>query len=563
MRNIFAIFLFALLCVSAEQSKAGISEYHDAVDVVNGHLANIDQMRDSLLCDGADLVLSCGDGICQPEQGETALNCPADCVDSPVKSYDNAMVCSAVRALYEPDSIAQVQELVKYALNSSAGIRVVGSRHTVNDQYCTDGIVISTAKLNRVIGIVKERDGTESVVVEPGVTMGDLAKWLHTKKRSLGYAQLGFRNATVGGATGTGAHGASAIHTDVISNIVRAVTIVDGLGNIREVNENFGPNDAMRAARTHLGLLGAVVRIKLKIVPQFRLHVTFTDDDDQSLVNGAGVFDQIAGCDYALINWFPISGRMLKTCGVQTTQNAEAGAENTLLTPPIPSILTQPFKVVLHYGMCYEPLNEALENLRYLQLKWIPPFRKAGIFGDLSSTSEAVGYSHLMMTSALITPQNKFFTDDWELAVPFSRAQEAIRAVSNYVQSTGLRLPLIGLLLRFARSEDLTLLAHTTSIGAFKKGEPVLFIEIATPAPVGLSDQVAGRINAVYENLARMLIADFEARPHWGKNKDFVFAMQNDLKVYGNNFARFEKVKNEFDPFGLFMTPFAVNAGFR
>lgn len=562
MRCFLKVALFSTLS-PALTGIADIGDYYDAVDQVNKHLAYAGNPHHSLACEGTKLALSCGDGVCRPEEGENAINCPADCLDSPVKSYDDSIVCSAVQEYYEPNSISQVQQIIRHAAYAGLSVRVVGSRHSTNDHYCNDGIAISTKNLNRIVGILRETDGSESVVVEPGVKMGELASWLHLKKRSLGYAQLGFRLATVGGAVANAAHGSSPKHTAIISNIVRAITLIDDRGNIREVNENRGPNDDLRSARAHLGLLGPVVRIKLKIVPQFRLRVQVTEDDDNTLLGPTGVFGLVKGCDFALINWFPNTNRFIKTCGMQTTLLPDAQAEQTLLTPPIPPSLSQPFKVALHYGMCYEPLNEALEELRYLQLLWIPPFQKANELGELTSTTNAVGYSHMMMSSSLIQTDNKFFTDDWELAVPFSKAQNALRAVSEYAAHSGMRLPLIGLFLRFAPSDDLALLAHTTSLGAFKKGEPVLFIEFPTPSPVGFSTRMTNAINAIYENLATMLMLDFDARPHWGKNKNFVYDLQNQLQVYGDNFKRFQKVKDKFDPSGMFMTPFGINAGFR
>lgn len=557
-------FYIRLLCVSLPLlpffAMAGVNDYFDAVDQINQEFEEIGGPHANRFCPGLDLVLSCGNGACG--RGETEINCPADCSDSPVKSYDNSMVCAEVQQFFEPRSISQVQDLINYASNAVASVRVVGTRHSVNNQYCNDGIIIGTANLNKIIGIERNQGGSESVWVEPGVTVGDLAEWLHTRNRTLGYAQLGFRLATVGGAIANGAHGSSIFHTAVISNIVEAVTLVDSNGRIREISEGQGETDEIRAARAHLGVLGPIVKVKLKIIPQFRLRVDVTTGEDALLLRERGVFKQAEACDYALINWFPNTHRFVKTCGVQTQERAEDGAENSLLNPPVPSILMQPYKAVLHLGICHDKLNAAIEGVRYLQLKWIPPIRKADDFGYLSSTYHAVGYSHRMMTSALIRSDKKFFTNDWELAVPYSQAQNAVRAVSLYAEQTGMRLPLVGMFLRFAPSEEKTLLAHTTSVGKFKKGEPVVFFEFPTPVPVGFGELSTNEINRTYEELARLLITQFGARLHWGKNKQFAFGVQKELKPYGDNFDRFNAVRHEFDPSGMFVTDFDVNAGF-
>lgn len=563
MKTVLAAILIFNAFFLSSQTFADIQDYFDTVDRINQHLDDIQNRRVRTACQGASLVLSCGDGKCESKAGENATNCPADCVNTPVKSYDHGISCANIQEYYEPVSVSQMVQLVNYALNSGVHFRVVGSRHSVNDQYCNGGIVAGTAKLNRILGIIKEVDGSESVLVEPGVVLGDLAEWLHARDRSLGYAHLGFRKATVGGAIANGAHGSSLKHDAVISNLVRSVTLVDGRGRLREINEARWPLDYLRAARAHLGVLGAVVKVKLAIVPQFKLRASVTDGHDDALLVQNGLLNQVQACDFALINWFPNSHRFIKTCGVQSTKPADDGAENTLLSPPVPSWLTQPYKVALHYGMCYDTLNATLEGFRYLQLKWLPPFRKADAFGDVSSTSDLVGYAHRIMSSELITDDSKFFTRDWELAVPFSKAQAALLALSDYARLTRMRLPLVGVFLRFAPSSDRTLMAHTTSVGTFQKDEPVVFFEFPTPTPVGLSLSLTRSINSVYEGLARLLITEFGARPHWGKNATFTFELQNQMQSYGNNLARFQAVKDDLDPNGLFLSDFDVAAGFR
>lgn len=562
MMRHFVPVIFLALHVMEPQGLAGRNEYQDAVDAVSRQLEEIKGPGTAVLCPSSSLVLSCGNSRCETRKGENEENCPADCFDSLVKSYDDSMACAHVQRLFQPNTIAQVQELVRYAANANVGIRIIGNRHTINNQYCTDGIVVSTVRFNKILGIEKESDGSESVWVEPGVVLGDLAEWLHKRNRTLGYAQLGFRLATVGGAIATGAHGSSALHNSIISNIVRAVTLIDGTGTIHDISDAWGETDELRAVRAHLGNLGAVVRIKLKIMPQFRLRVKVSEGNESALLRNGGIFRQVGTCDYALINWFPNTGKFIRTCAVETKDRVENGAENSLLSLPVPSFFENPYRVALHYGMCYQPINAALEGLRYLQLKYIPPFKHADIFGYTTSTRETVGYSHRIMTSALANGQSKFFVNDWEIAVPFSRAQEALRFVSDYARLTGMRMPLIGLFLRFAPSDDATLLAHTTSVGAYRKREPVVFIEFPTPVPVGFPHVMTENINSIYEELARILITRYGGRSHWGKNKAFTFSLQNEMNTYDNNLERFRNVRDAFDPQGLFLTAFDLNAGF-
>jgi hypothetical protein len=279
------------------------------------------------------------------------------------------------------------------------------------------------------------------------------------------------------------------------------------------------------------------------------------------LLKDGGIIELLGGCDYGTINWFPNTRRFVKTCGVETTELADSGAENTLLKPTIPKGLVKPYKVALHYGMCFEPLNSALEGLRYISLKWMPPLLKEGIFDWEITTSHAVGFSHRMVSSKLIDNKDKFFTNDWELAIPFSRAQEALQAVSEFALMNGIYLPLVGVFLRFAHSKDGTFLAHTVSAGAFDADEAVMFVEFPTPAPTGFSKTMTKEVNRPYEELAQMLITEFDARPHWGKNKLWAHQLEIERGAFDDNLAHFEAVRAELDPESLFRSDYLNAAG--
>src|SRR5579871_277901 len=212
------------------------SEYYDKLEEINYLLDHIDKQAKDL-CPLSPLVTTCGNNICE-HLWENGDNCPADCVITPVKSYDHQVNCAQVEQLLTPASLDELIDIVKSAHLNGTHVRVVGSRHTVNQQYCTNGIAISMDNFKTIIGIEKEPDGSESVMVQPSVIMADLGEWLHERDRSLGYAQLGFRAATIAGAIANGAHGSSPKHTSVLSSLVRSATIVKSDGHILEISDS-------------------------------------------------------------------------------------------------------------------------------------------------------------------------------------------------------------------------------------------------------------------------------------------------------------------------------------
>ncbi len=166
-----------------------------------------------------------------------------------------------------------------------------------------------------------------------------------------------------------------------------------------------------------------------------------------------------------------------------------------------------------------------------------------------------------MMSSNFIVTNESFFQDDREIAVPASQIGQAILKVRELVRHQHAHFPLFGIFLRFAPSEDATLLAHSTSLDNFKNGETVVFVEMVTPHPVGFPDSIAERVIAPFESVSKTLITDFSGRPHWGKNRDWAFSLAAELNVYGANWERFRNIMTSLDANGIFQTAFSRNAG--
>ena len=529
-----------------------------ALDEANSALQSA-QGRSS--CPGTDLVVSCGNGVCEPKLGENETTCPSDCVPALIKSYNSQTLCRGISHIFQPATVEEVQQIVRGAAAANQHIRVVGKLHSANEQLCTTGVVISTEKLDHVLGL-ESFDGRETVVTEPGITLYDLGEWLHAKNRSLGYAVIGYHGVSVAGAAATGSHGSTMKHSDVVSSSVESAWIVGADGELREYSALKSDLTTWKAVRTNLGMLGVVVRIRMRIQPQFNLHVKATFDSDAKLFARGGVMGLMKKCDYGLINWFPGTGRIMRSCGMETTKAAEPGAANMLLDPGFPEYIVKPFKKVLQYGACYNWVGCLVERVRYLYFKAVPPFEKMDEFGDLVPTDETIGPSHRMMSSVLTEYQKGFFQMDWELAVPYQKAQAALEAVRDLAKKNHLCLPLVGIFLRFAPAEDATLLAHTVALGEFHKGEPAMFIEMPVYLPTAFSPEQKAKYDHPYEEFARMLIEKFSARPHWGKNRDWLFKFAQDHDSYGVNLAEFRQTVKKLDPTGMFMNDWGKYVGF-
>ncbi|MEM6994166.1 MAG: FAD-binding oxidoreductase, partial [Myxococcota bacterium] len=430
--------------------------------------------RQAERCEGMAFAANCGDAQCRGD--ETAENCPADCVEAHVTSYNAQTICTEVERLVEPTTTAEVQAAVRAARAEGLHVRVIGRTHTSNAQLCTDGVVVSTAKLNRALHI-ERFEGVETVVTEPGIRYGDLTQWLDDRGRSLGFAVLGTRDPTIAGAIATGSHGSSPRHTSVISTLLESVEIVDANGDVREYTRSATPERTWKTLTAGLGLAGIATKLRLRIEPTFNLDVQVSYHSDTALGTGAGPIDYVRECDYGQLVWFPGRKRVVKMCGIKTALPPELGATNRLLLPDFKRWVSGPAERALHYGTCNDHFNCAtLERARYRQFVREPPFyRKMAADQEDRSFHQVVGRGSRMMSSELTLAQDGILQHDFEFALPPSRAAAAYAAAREYFARDGICLPLVGVFIRFSKIEDEAWIAHTSASESFAEGGFVTF----------------------------------------------------------------------------------------
>lgn len=530
-------------------------------DAINQEIkSDLNKSAEPAWCPGLKLVTSCGNFKCELDKGENAENCAPDCVAASIRSYNQQTLCTEVQKVVAPSNESEVLEIVRSANLLNQKLKVVGAKHSASDLICTKGTAISTEKLKKILGL-EQKNGMETVRLEPGVTLAELTEWLHTKGKSIGYPVMGFRGVTIAGAIATSSHGSSVKHSAVISNNVVAMRVITSNGNIQEYSESQTPARIWKSLTTNLGLLGVVTEISLKVQNQKNLRVVTTTGNEKDLLKPNGPFDLVKNCDWGQINWFPGAHSYMKSCGNETEARADPGATNKLIDPEFPGILVAPVKQLMQISACKPNVACMMDQLRFMMLAKNPPFEKLNARGKKVSSHDVIGPSHRMMSSVLTPNQSGFFQMDWEIAVPKSRASAALLAVKAHIDANNICLPLVGVFLRFSPSESKSWLAHTTTGGDFIENEPVVFIEMPVYLPVGFSEDMKASYDSIYENFARMLVEKFGARVHWGKNRAWLFQLERDRASYGTNLDEFRSVVRELDPKGMFANSVSTDLG--
>lgn len=525
-------------------------------------------------CPGLSLVKSCGNKSCEISQGENVTNCPADCLPNVlVRSYNNIILCDHYHEIQIPYSVAELYDLVRMAVSRHLKVKAIGRSHSATNILCSEGIVIPTEHLNKIIGIEK-LNGELVVHTETGVTVFELSEWLHRHGYALnGLPQMGFRDVSVGGAMATSSHGSTPKHHGVLSYIVQSIEFIDGKGEVHLLQNNATKNknvsDDFLALRTNLGMLGIITRVKLKIQPQFNLDVSVTYHSDSDFTK-IPPYQIVQDCDYGQLNWFPGVGKYMRTCGKRTLQSANFGANNELLSPNIPPFVKNPFKQVLQMGACDNDIMCLMEKIRWWQFKLQPPFvvtTKKNNKLEKKYLHHLIGPSHRMVSSFLTGQQEGFFQMDWEFAIAQSDIFSAMQAIKKLTQDQKICLPLIGVFIRFAPIEEESLLAYSggnfqENNGPWQRGQVATFLEMPVYLPTGFSPEQFKKYEASFVQFAQILVEQFHARPHWGKNRQWVFDKILQNSAYGSRLKRFQAVINKYDPNGTFANDFAERLGF-
>jgi hypothetical protein len=318
---------------------------------------------------------------------------------------------------------------------------------------------------------------------------------------------------------------------------------------------------------THLGYFGVITRVRLKVEAAQNIQVKVTYHEEEELFennqNGS-VFNDIKACDYGQYNWFPSINKYMRTCGKVTQLPAEEGANNRLIEPYInhSQFSVEQTMQALQLGACKtdSDAHKHMETLRFNSWKLTPPLVKT-INGKTRFSSDVIGPVHRMTSSDLIVLDKEVFQMDWELAVPHKHMQAAMEYIKDFTNGDNTKkrsipAPLIGIFVRFSKTESNALMAYTGAGEHFEDGTIAAHIEFPIYVPVNLNETQFNNFMDPYEEMVSTLITRFGARAHWGKNMHsydpWVFELQNRISSYGDKQTRFSQKVGEFDPKGVF-----------
>ncbi len=374
-------------------------------------------------------------------------------------------------AIVRPTSEAELVEAVAAAARRGEWVRAVGSGHSFTDCACTDGVMIDTTGLQRVI----DADAASGLVtVEAGAKLHALGPQL--AERGLGLENQGDIDAqSIAGATATATHGRGARFPNLSARIV-SLRLVTASGDVVTVSDGCAgfEGQAYLAARVSLGAPGVVSQVTVQTVPLYTLH---RRDERRSLAETLQRLDEyVDGNDHFEFFVFPYGEKAL----TRTTRRSD---EEPAATPAWKRRFSEDFEnaglsLLCRTGRRVPRAAPALNRL----------------MTSLMSESTVCDLAYKVYAT-----ERKVRFTEMEYAIPRSHAAEAIRRVIDLVRRRSLPI-MFPLEVRFAAPDDALL--------STANGRDTCYIAV---------HQYAGMEFETYFRAVETIMDDYAGRPHWGK----------------------------------------------
>jgi len=417
------------------------------------------------------------------------------------RNWGRTQSCNPV-ARARPRSEEDIRAVISEAAAAGRHVKVVGAGHSFTDIACTDGVLVSLDRYNRVLGVDREA-GT--VTVEAGISIKRLNEEL--ARVGLAMSNLGdIAYQSIAGAISTATHG-TGIHLGNLATFVTHLTLVCADGSTLRCSPEADER-LFGAAQVGLGALGVISTVTLKCEPAFNLHAR---EEGADLDEVLGSLDaHIADNEHFEFFWFPHSS----VVHMKRNNRTERGP-----TPPrrwkafkseiIMSNLA--FGLVSRYGRA--------------RPERIPSLMRNVIASGIGRMQKVDRSDHIYASPRLV----RF--SEMEYAIPRQHAREAIEKVRAMIDERDLKVN-FPVEVRFVAADDILLSpAH---------GRETCYIAV---------HMYRGMDYEPYFRGVEEIMMSFDGRPHWGK---LHFRDAASLSKTYPRWDDFIDVRDKLDPDGLF-----------
>jgi L-gulonolactone oxidase len=408
--------------------------------------------------------------------------------------------CAPV-AIERPTSEDELATIVATAAANGHSVRAFGSGHSFTDIACTDGVLIDTSGLNRLIDVDR---ATGSVTVQAGIKLHELGSELAEHHLSL-ENQGDIDHQALAGALATATHG-TGLRLQNISARVTGLRIVTASGETEQLT-----GEELKAGRVSLGALGVISAVTLQSVPLYTLHrhdrplplkQMLSDLDEHVETNDHFEFFVFPYADAAFARSTRRSHEEPEPTPAWRRAIQERLLENVALS------------LVCRTGRALPRLTPRLNRFM------------------TSAVSESRVQDRAYRVYA--TERNVRFTE-MEYAIPRAHAREAVERVLALVERRQLPI-LFPLEVRFSAGDDALLSTAHERETCYIAVHQFNRMEFET-----------------YFRAVEAIMDEYGGRPHWGKRH---YQTADTLGERYPEWDRFQAVRARLDPDGTFMNDY-------
>ena len=422
---------------------------------------------------------------------------------APWRNWAQSVTCHP-RVILRPEGTEAIAEAVRAVAAEGGPLRLAGSGHSFTPLVATDGTILC---LDRWQGVEAIDTEARTATVRAGTKLKALGEMLHEK--GLAQENLGDINVqSIAGAVSTGTHGTGA-RLRSIANQILELTLVTADGTVVTCSESEN-REVFKAAQVSLGALGVIARVKLGLMESYKLKLVKGKAHlDDVLVSLEGLKADNRHFEFF---WFPHTDQVATKYLNPTTEPVTEGG-----------VMKYFNDVVLENGG-FGAISEVC--------RIVPRMSKAMSRLAASAVSEGVevNYSHRLFA----TPRFVKF-QEMEYNVPADQAVAVIREIRECLREHDfcVHFPIE---VRFVQRDDIFLSpAH---------GRDACYIAV---------HMYKGMEYRPYFDAVEAIFRRYGGRPHWGKMHSL---KAPELAALYPEWERFQAVRRELDPNGVFLSPY-------
>ncbi len=411
---------------------------------------------------------------------------------------------STPAAIKYPTTQDEIIQIVKDCQAKKLKIRVVGSGHSFTPLVQTNGVLVSLDFYSGIEHIDVEK---KQATVLAGTKIKELGELLY--QQGLAQPNLGDIDVqSIAGAISTGTHGSGAT-LGSISTQVCGLTIINAAGEVIECSANSEP-ELFRAAQVSLGALGIISKVKLQLVPAFKLYFEWKRLKLSEVL--FSIEKHITENRNFEFFWFPYSDYV------------QAKFMNITDQPAKPKSFTRRFNEIVLENGAFWLLSEFCR---------IFPKRSAGVSklaANLISGGSDVNYGHKIFA----TPRLVKF-QEMEYSLPRQYFAKALVELDAEIRRKKFRVH-FPIECRFVRGDDIYLSPANERDSAY----------IAVHMYRGMEYKP-------YFEAMEAIFLRYGGRPHWGKHHSRTAA---DFAELYPHWQDFQTARERLDPDGLFLNDY-------